>query len=1141
MSAIQQSAVTQITSPGNSNYDNYYSNVTLLLSMNGSNNSTSFVDASPNQKTVTANGDAKISAAQFKFGGSSASFDGNGDYLTIPSSTDLDISTGDFTIEAWVYLNAMPTTDTLSVWQNWMIIYERGSASASDGWQFQIGQTLLMFSDSYGTAVCSGTHGMVINTWYHLSVSRSGTTFRVFVNGVQVGTSTSSITLNSGPTYWIGTETGQGAYLNGYIDDLRVTKGIARYTSNFTVPTYANPLTGPQYDPFYNNVSLLLHCNGSNASTNFIDNSGSPKTVTANGNAQISTAQWKFGDSSGYFDGSGDILSISGSQDFVLTNNFTIEGWVYIDSTMVSSRPDNLKIFIFVGWNTGNTPQFYVVGTTTTAGTGIGFYDSTNDFQVAVTIPKDQWVHLAFVRTSSIIYGFVNGTRYTIASSYSTTIGTTNNVVIAGNPNQVANYYSYLKGYMDDIRITNGIARYTTNFTPPRLAFADSGPNFDPYYDQVTLLLPFNGANASTSFIDNSKTANIISVTGNTQISTAQSKFGGSSVYFDGNIDWLSLPSTNINFQSSDFTIEFWIYRTSNALGTAFSMARDQSGTGYGPVRLDFTTSLTVRPLIGDSNNTGWASTATGTATIALNTWGHYALVKSGTTITQYINGVLDLTLTSMPATFSDVSRDVTIGYNNSTDGQYLTGYLDDFRITKGVARYTTNFTPPVRPNPTTGIQYDNYYDNVSLLLHMNGPNNGTSFVDNSLRAKTVTANGNAVTSTTQYRYGVSSAYFDGNGDSLIVSASNEFDFGTDPWTIECWVRISADASGVIDVIIGNRSTSFLAGQWYLFYQSSQILFDFRVSGENNFLTATGISFDTWYHIAVVRNGTNYAMYKDGVLAQSSTISSSAPIGSSSYNISIGNSTDNSFPLNGYIDDLRITKGIARYTANFTLPTQAFPDQGPQTDPFYYNTSLLLHFDGTNTSTNFVDNSPVIKSVTPSGNAQISTAQSKFGGSSVFLDGTGDYLSASSLPDFQFGSNDFTIECWLYQTATTSYNLFTFATQQWCVYYSSGPQSLRFYDGVTDRIIGGSVTRNVWNHIALTRQGTQLRLFLNGVQTGSTYTDTGPTNLGQAILYIGYYPADVTVTGYLDDFRVTKGIARYVNNFTPPQRPFPNQ
>lgn len=208
-------------------------------------------------------------------------------------------------------------------------------------------------------------------------------------------------------------------------------------------------------------------------------------------------------------------------------------------------------------------------------------------------------------------------------------------------------------------------------------------------------------------------------------------------------------------------------------------------------------------------------------------------------------------------------------------------------------------------------------------------------------------------------------------------------------------------------------------------------------------------------------------------------------------------------------------------------------------DPYFRNVSLLLHMDGANGSTSFPDNSLSPKTVLRSGNAQVSTAEWKFGGASLNLDGAGDWLSVAGSADFNFGTGDFTVECWIYQRALGNPNYFTFATQQWNVYHSAS-NVIRFWDGTTYQITGGAVALNVWHHIALTRLGTQVRLFMNGVQQGSTWTDVGPTNLGQTTFYIGYYPAATEFNGYVDDFRVTKGIARYTSNFTPPTVPFPN-
>lgn len=209
-------------------------------------------------------------------------------------------------------------------------------------------------------------------------------------------------------------------------------------------------------------------------------------------------------------------------------------------------------------------------------------------------------------------------------------------------------------------------------------------------------------------------------------------------------------------------------------------------------------------------------------------------------------------------------------------------------------------------------------------------------------------------------------------------------------------------------------------------------------------------------------------------------------------------------------------------------------------DPYYTNVSLLLHMDGANGSTSFPDNSPSPKTVLRYGNPQVSTAEWRFGGASVFYSDGGEYLMVEGSPDFNFGTGAFTVECWIYQVNDNRPDYFTFATQKWSVGQTAS-SDIAFWDGSTYRITGGAVALNVWHHIALTRQGTQVKLFMDGVQQSSTWTDSGPTNLGQAVFFdIGFYPGSTAFRGYIDDFRVTKGVARYTSNFTPPTEPFPN-
>jgi hypothetical protein len=212
----------------------------------------------------------------------------------------------------------------------------------------------------------------------------------------------------------------------------------------------------------------------------------------------------------------------------------------------------------------------------------------------------------------------------------------------------------------------------------------------------------------------------------------------------------------------------------------------------------------------------------------------------------------------------------------------------------------------------------------------------------------------------------------------------------------------------------------------------------------------------------------------------------------------------------------------------------------PRTDdPDFANVSLLLHMDGTNGSTTFTDSSSNAFAVTAFGNAQVTTTDPKFGTGSLTLDGDDDYLTVAADADFQFGTGDFTVECWVYVNSTGNTGLFTFGSS------GSGLQ-VNLFNSQWNLGTAGSggtamaaITTGAWQHLAVTRSGSSLRMFINGTQIGSTLTNS--TNLSDNALKIGYYfGSNYAMNGKVDDFRVTKGVARYTANFTAPTAPFPD-
>jgi hypothetical protein len=215
-------------------------------------------------------------------------------------------------------------------------------------------------------------------------------------------------------------------------------------------------------------------------------------------------------------------------------------------------------------------------------------------------------------------------------------------------------------------------------------------------------------------------------------------------------------------------------------------------------------------------------------------------------------------------------------------------------------------------------------------------------------------------------------------------------------------------------------------------------------------------------------------------------------------------------------------------------------------DPDFNNVSLLLHGDGTNGSTTITDSSPTPKTVTANGNAQISTAQSKFGGSSIAFDGS-SYLTLDGSSAFTYGASDFTIELWMRRNSTSTAILYDDRPQGSGSIANRLVLSAQTVIGVTFKGQGfsGSTTLDigVWYHIAACRSGTTSRVFVNG-QAEITVTDDNTsyaTGTSRPIIGAdGNSPTANRLNGYVDDYRITKGVARYTSNFTPPTAPFPD-
>lgn len=656
----------------------------------------------------------------------------------------------------------------------------------------------------------------------------------------------------------------------------------------FLGPKLASAAAAPQ-DSNFENVTLLLNGNGTNGAQNntFLDSSQNNFTITRNGN----TAQGSFspyGDRWGtYFDGSGDYLSPTSSANLnVGTGQFTIEAWIFVTA------------------NAGNYQAIYIFGPTQYDGlyfvsNSLVFYQTNAVIQFG-SIPLSTWTHVAATRdASNNLRLFVNGVAST-ATSF--TYNLTDNQPRIG-ANKVTTPGEFFNGYISNLRLLKGTALYTTNFTPPTSPLTA--------ITNTQLLTCQNNR-----LVDNSSNNFTITKTGDVSVQRlspfsplvpySASTLGGS-MYFDGS-DYLSIASNAaFNFGTGDFTVEAWIYSSTIAAGQGVIFGRQEATTN---AVFQFRRNSDKIELIVRATGGGGLVTLTSSTSITTNSWVHVAAVRSSGTATIYINGVASGSISAGTNTDPSVARPFTVGVLDDTSlTGYFSGYISNARVIKGTALYTANFTPPTVP--LTAIT------NTQLLL--NGTN--AAIFDSAMQNDIETV-GNAQISTSIVKYGAGSLSFDGTGDYLTMPAApvGPSNFLLSDFTVEGWVRWASVTNGGIFHFFPGIPVNTVNGL-ALGYDGSA----FQIYAGNTSYTRTyAVTTGTWYHFALVRTSGTIYLYINGIQQGAGISLPSFTIGGNSLHIGLYYST--SFMLNGYIDDFRVTHGIARYTANFTPPTEQLPN-----------------------------------------------------------------------------------------------------------------------------------------------------------------------------------------------------------------------
>jgi len=661
-------------------------------------------------------------------------------------------------------------------------------------------------------------------------------------------------------------------------------------------------------------------------------------------------------------------------------------------------------------------------------------------------------------------------------------------------------------------------------------------PAQDPYFNYTTLLLPGNGTNNGTNntFIDGS--TNNLTITRNNN--TTQGTFSpfsqtGWSNNFDGN-DCLTASNAALAFGTGQFCIEAWMYNNSLKNYSCLVTTRPNNGNYSDAYHIGWDSAGGCSLYVGTTSRAGAPA-----GTIKAGVWQHFVCCRNASNLVSiFVDGVRVGTETVT----SDFTRSLLgIGDFPTTQAEGIIGFISNLRLIKGSTPYDpTQTTITVPTAPLTAIT------NTSLLTCQNN-----RIVDNSGNNLTLTKVGDTniqsfspfnATSTSGVGTIGGSAYFDGTTDNLLINYNTALNLSGD-FTIECWLYPkAAQSTGMVINFAGGYNIAWASYELvidgsYINFAASSANSGYDIGSETGATGRIGtLTLNAWNHIAVTRSGNTYRGFLNGVQGYTQTLALT-PYDPNARGLAIGGGYSNTWGvtpdtatyITGFVSGLRIVKGTAVYTSNFAVPTS------PPTA--ISNTSLLLNY----TNGQIVDATSK-NNLETIGDTKISTTQSKWGGSSMYFDGTGDRTKIPAAILNSLGTNNFTIEMWVYPMSATGYQCILLLGGSAPYIYlgiNTGSSGTPFMWNDANVIVGSqNFTINAWQHWAIVRSSGTVTMYLNGTNIGSaSFTGNLVDNLG---LYLGATNASTQYfTGYINDLRVTRGIARYTSNFTPPTQAFP--
>lgn len=1003
------------------------------------------------------------------------------DYLYYSPAGSDSFGTGNFTVECW--FNPLSTT----------AVNISMASSSANTWQLLTYNNNLYWQENGSNLGGTGYGTVELNAWSHLAVSRSGTTLKLFINGVEVHSTTNSYNYSGAPTTrYIGPQANGTA--SCYISNFRIVKGTAVYTTDFTPPT--SPLTA-----IANTELLTCQTNG-----NIVNNKNnlvgpiSSVTYTAGSIPRIvsKTPYSPYGFST-YFDGSGDYINIT-TTDTVGTNDFTFEGWLYLEKTS-SNRVLDFGSGAALLYTDGNGKLVYY------ASNGARI-TSTN----AITI--NTWFHFALVRISGTSKLYIDGTQ--TGSDYSDSINYTSTAVRIGADGVPV---QYLKGYVSNLRIIFGTGLYTGSFTPSTTPLTPT--------DETSVLVchkPY--------FVDGGYSSSTLTSYG-TPSNVNYSPFAAHSVTpdtygidFDGNQDYVTYTRSSADAWSpgtGDFTLEAWFFLRSSADNPSIIDFRPPSTNGAYPKIYLATNRTVIWYLVNNSNQ------IVGTTTINLNTWYHVAVVRDSGTTRMYLNG------TQVGSNYTDSTNysnltEINLGIDSYSDTyQDFDGIISNVRFVHSVVYTDSSGTITVPTSPLTAVANTVFLGaNARTLTSTaaSGVNSSEVSAVSFNTAQPVEFNPFGFTSTTTniaYDPNIHGGSFLSDND-YIKHTTDGYGLmpGRDDFTIQLWWYYSGFSapgdSRLMDINRVGQTTRLL-----IYYTGSALTF-YSNGGARISYTWNPSAGKGWHHIAVSRvNGTT-RMFLNGIEVGTSFSDTNNYM---DYDTDFGFFVDGTVQRGvGWIADATVHH-TGLYSGNFIPPKRlVYLDYNNKlAASAAFNTAGI--FDKTTTGL-----------IELGGNTKLSSF-SKYGDGSVYFADYSDYALLETSDTIWDLKGDFTVEAWIYPTNDPSYTWGVIDArasanaQPWIfgLRKVSGSLVVSFFANSTAYNGSTAVSLNTWTHIAASRVGSDFSLYVNGSRdyNATNTTDFSPTAISQPKFGSDKNAGNGTyeTNGYIDGFRITNGEGRY--------------